>query len=87
MRAQCFSYCHWLLTHSSATSYNHVLLIALFPKTFQNTGHHRMNDDFTSLIGTADARLRRVRDRTTKAEILSMVQGGVLQRNNGFADT
>ena len=34
-----------------------------------------MNDELISLIGTAEAKLRRIKDKSCKSEILSMVQG------------
>lgn len=46
-----------------------------------------MTDDFNSLIGTAEVRLRRIKDRTTKSEILRIVQGRDLpaeQRLRGY---
>jgi hypothetical protein len=46
-----------------------------------------MNDEITSLIGTSEARLRRIKDKTRKSEILSLVQGGTLapeQRLRGY---
>src|ERR1700723_3350398 len=49
-----------------------------------------MKDDFNSLVGTAEAKLRRIKDRTTKAEILSSVQEGNLspeQRLRGYLVT
>jgi hypothetical protein len=46
-----------------------------------------MKDDFNSLVGTSEVRLRRIKDRTSKSEILSIVQGRDLpteQRLRGY---